>query len=434
MTRIAVVGTGYVGLVAGTCLAELGHAVVCVDKDSAKVELLNGGGLPIYEPGLGDLVPKNIAAGRLSFTEDLVGAVRDASVVFIAVGTPMSDDGAANLGAVFAVAGAVGDSLQSGKVVVVKSTVPVGTCDKVRDIIAGRTKQPFHVVSNPEFLREGVAVPDFLEPDRIVIGVSSPDAEAKMREVYAPLTDQGTPLIVMDPRSSEMTKYASNAMLATRISFMNEIAGLCERADADVESVRAGMGSDGRIGASFLRAGVGYGGSCFPKDLQALVYTAKQYDHDMQILDAVERVNKAQKSKLVELVKRDLGEDLSGRTFALWGLAFKPNTDDMREAPALVIAKGLMAAGASVVAYDPEARETAHAVLGDTIQYAKDPYACLEGASALLLVTEWEAFADPDWGRVAGLLADKRIYDGRNLWDPAVVREAGFTYAGIGRR
>ncbi len=434
MAKIAVVGTGYVGLVAGACFAELGHTVVCVDKDASKVALLDGGGLPIYEPGLSDLVPANIAAGRLSFTGDLSAAMKGASVVFIAVGTPMSDDGAANLGAVFAVAGSIGDLLDDTKVVVVKSTVPVGTCDKVRDIIAGRTSQTFHVVSNPEFLREGVAVPDFLEPDRIVIGVSSPDAEATMREVYAPLTDKGAPLIVMAPRSSEMTKYASNAMLATRISFMNEVAGLCERAGADVESVRAGMGSDSRIGPSFLRAGVGYGGSCFPKDLQALVYTAKQHGHAMEILDAVERVNKAQKSTQVEQIKRDLGDDLSGRTFALWGLAFKPDTDDMREAPAVVVAQGLMEAGAAVVAYDPEARETAHGVLGDTIRYAADPYSCLEGASALVLVTEWKQFAEPDWDRVAGLLADKRVYDGRNLWEPATVRAAGFTYSGIGRQ
>ena len=432
--RVAVIGTGYVGLVAGTCLAELGHELTCVDNDAAKVDLLRSGGLPIYEPGLEDLVPKLVAAGRLSFTTDTARSVRSAEVVFVAVGTPPGEDGSADLRYVLAAAEAVADALDGYKVVVVKSTVPVGTNDRVRAVIASRSKEHFDVVSNPEFLREGVAVPDFLDPDRIVLGTTSPRAREVMEALYAPLTDKGAQLLVMDVRSAELTKYASNAMLATRISFMNEVANLCERVGADVEAVRRGMGSDSRIGPAFLRAGVGYGGSCFPKDVQALLRTAREYDSALNILDAVETTNAAQKHRLVEVILADLGPDLSGLRFAVWGLAFKPDTDDMREAPSITIIRGLVEAGATVVAYDPAAHETAHAVLGDLPTYAQDPYEAIEGADALLLLTEWKELVGADLDRVKALLASPRIYDGRNAWSPEELRAAGFTYRGIGRR
>ncbi len=432
--KVAVIGTGYVGLVAGVCLAELGHDVVCVDKDEKKIATLEGGGLPIYEPGLEELVPRNVAAGRLSFTTGLADAVRAAEVVFIAVGTPPGEDGSADLRHVQAVAEAIGDALDGFKVIVVKSTVPVGTCDRVRAIVASRSKEHFAVVSNPEFLREGVAVADFLEPDRIVIGVSVPEAEAAMRALYAPLTDKGARLIAMDVRSSELTKYAANAMLATRISFMNEIANLCERVGADVENVREGIGSDGRIGPAFLKAGIGYGGSCFPKDVKALMRTAREYTAELEILAGVERVNETQKLKVVRAITEDFGDDLTGKRFALWGLAFKPDTDDMREAPAVRIAQALTEAGAVVVAYDPVARHTAEIELGDTVTYAANPYEAVEGADALILATEWRELADPDWDRVQALLAAPNVYDGRNLWEPAALKARGFQYRGIGRR
>ncbi len=431
---VAVVGTGYVGLVAGTCLAELGHHVVCVDNNPDKVSMLKAGRLPIYEPGLAELVPSNVAAGRLVFTTELGPAVRAAEVVFIAVGTPPGPDGAANLDFVVAVAEGIAESLGEYKVVAVKSTVPIGTCEKVRAIIASRTKVHFDVVSNPEFLREGVAVPDFMQPDRVVVGCSTERSEQVMRRLYAPVLSDESPLMVMDVRSSELTKYASNAMLATRISFINEIANLCEHVGADVEHVRKGMGRDRRIGPAFLRAGVGYGGSCFPKDVKALIQTARAYDTELQVLDAVERVNAQQKHRLVDTLLADYGADLTGRTFAMWGLAFKPDTDDMREAPAVEIARGLVAAGARVVAFDPAARETARVELGDTITYADEMYACLDGADALLLVTEWEQFASPDWSDVASRLETPAVYDGRNIWDPAEVRSHGFTFRGVGRR
>ncbi len=432
--RVAVIGTGYVGLVAGTCLAELGHEVTCVDNDAAKVELLRSGGLPIYEPGLDDLVPKLVDAGRLSFTTDTRSSVQAAEVVFIAVGTPPGEDGSADLRYVVAVAEAIADALDGYKVVVVKSTVPVGTNEKVRAVIASSSKEDFDVVSNPEFLREGVAVPDFLQPDRIVLGTTSPRARGVMEALYAPLTDKGSALFVMDVRSAELTKYASNAMLATRISFMNEVANLCEEVGADVESVRRGMGSDSRIGPAFLRAGVGYGGSCFPKDVQALLRTAREYDSELSILDAVEATNAAQKHRLVEVIKTELGPDLTGMRFAVWGLAFKPDTDDIREAPSITIIRGLVEAGATVVAYDPAAHETAHAALGDLPTYAQNPYEAIEGADALLMLTEWKELVEADLGRVKALLASPRIYDGRNAWSPEEVRAAGFTYRGIGRR
>lgn len=432
--NVAVVGTGYVGLVAGACLAELGHRVVCVDNNADKVRMLTAGRLPIYEPGLEEIVPSNVAAGRLSFTSNLGPAVRNAEVVFIAVGTPPGPDGSANLQYVVAVAEGIAEALDGYKVIAVKSTVPIGTCERVRAIIASRCKAEFDVVSNPEFLREGVAVPDFMGPDRVVVGCSTARAEEVMRRLYETVISDETPLMVMDVRSSELTKYASNAMLATRISFINEIANLCERVGADVEHVRKGMGRDRRIGPAFLRAGVGYGGSCFPKDVQALIQTAREYDARLEVLDAVERVNARQKHRLVETLLADYGSDLSGRTFAMWGLAFKPDTDDMREAPAVEIARGLVAAGARVTAFDPAAHETARAAMGDTVTYADDMYSCLDGADALLLVTEWKEFAAPDWSAVSDRLAADALYDGRNLWDPATVRALGFTYRGVGRR
>jgi len=434
MMNVAVVGTGYVGLVAGTCFAELGHKVVCVDNDQNKLATLRTGKLPIYEPGLEEMVPKNVARGRLVFTDDLAQAVRDSEVVFIAVGTPPDEDGSADLRYVIAVAEAVAESLNGFKVVVMKSTVPIGTCDKVRAIIASKSKEHFAVVSNPEFLREGVAVPDFMRPDRIVVGASDEKAVEVMRRLYRPLTADGAKFILMDVRSSEMTKYASNSMLATRISFMNEIANLCEKVGADVENVRRGMGADGRIGPAFLKAGVGYGGSCFPKDVAALIQTAREYTSEVGILNAAVATNEKQKTKLVAAIKEDLGDDLSGKKVAVWGLAFKPQTDDMREAPSVPLCEGLIAAGALVVAYDPAARHTAQMVLGDSIVYAEDPYQGLEGADALCLITEWSEFTAPDWERVWALMRDHFVYDGRNLWEPKEVSSQGFKYRGIGRR
>lgn len=432
--KVAVVGTGYVGLVAGACLAEIGHEVTCVDNDAGKIERLRAGVIPIYEPGLETLVPKNVAAGRLTFQTDLAGAVAAAEVVFIAVGTPPGTDGSADLRAVEAVAEGIADALDGYKVIGVKSTVPIGTCERVRAIIASRSKHHFDVVSNPEFLREGVAVPDFLKPDRVVLGCASDDARTIMEELYRPLTKAGARLITMDLRSSELTKYASNAMLATRISFMNEVANLCDVVGADVECVREGMGSDSRIGPQFLRAGLGYGGSCFPKDVKALLRTAHGYDTPLRLLDAVEHANAAQKERMAHILMADMGSDLSQRTIAIWGLAFKPDTDDMREAPSIPLIRALAAAGATIQAHDPAATETARAELGELPRYFDDPYACLEGASALILVTEWAVFAEPDWARVAALVGEGRVYDGRNLWSPDTVRSAGLIYRGIGRR
>ncbi|MCB9787335.1 MAG: UDP-glucose/GDP-mannose dehydrogenase family protein [Deltaproteobacteria bacterium] len=432
--KVAVVGTGYVGLVAGACLAEIGHEVTCVDNDATKIALLNDGGLPIYEPGLEDLVPKNVEAGRLSFQTDLAAAVRAAEIVFIAVGTPPGADGSADLRAVEAVAEGIADALDGYKVVGVKSTVPIGTCERVRAIIASRSKQHFDVVSNPEFLREGVAVPDFLRPDRVILGCAADEARERMERLYAPLTDAGARLITMDLRSAELTKYASNAMLATRISFMNEVANLCEEVGADVESVREGMGSDKRIGPYFLRAGLGYGGSCFPKDVKALLRTAQTYDTPLRLLEAVEQTNASQKERMAAVLLNEMGADLSGRIVAVWGLAFKPDTDDMREAPSIPLIRALAQAGAAVHVHDPAAMHTAREALGDLPRYFEDPYACVEGAAALVLVTEWSMYAAPDWARIAATVVEGRVYDGRNLWSPAEVRAAGLTYRGIGRR
>lgn len=438
--RITVVGSGYVGLVSGACLADMGNDVLCLDVDRAKIEKLRQGIVPIYEPGLEGLIRRNSAAGRIRFTTDVAESVRHGEVQFIAVGTPPGEDGSADLSHVLAAARNIGRHLDHDCVIVDKSTVPVGTADKVREAVAAelatRGSAPyFAVVSNPEFLKEGAAVDDFLKPDRIVIGSDDERATAVMRQVYQPFQRNHERMIVMDVRSAELTKYAANAMLATRISFMNELANLAEKLGADIELVRRGIGSDPRIGYHFLYAGTGYGGSCFPKDVQALQRTAQESGMDLEILGAVERVNEAQKSRLLEKTGVRFGDDLSGMRFALWGLAFKPNTDDMREAPSRIIVKGLLERGASVVAYDPVAREEAHHIFGDLpgLAYADSPMAALEGADALLIVTEWKEFRSPDFDGIRNALRHPVIFDGRNMYDPAIVRGRGLEYHAIGR-
>jgi UDPglucose 6-dehydrogenase len=431
--KICIVGTGYVGLVAGTCFAETGNDVICVDSDERKIKTLNKGEIPIYEPGLKELVERNVAKGRLFFTTDLEKSVKASLINFIAVGTPPGEDGSSDLRHVLAVASAIGKAMNGYKVIVDKSTVPVGTADLVREAVAKETKHPFDVVSNPEFLKEGAAIDDFLRPDRVVIGVDNPRVEALMKDVYSPFVRTGHPIIAMDVRSAEMTKYASNALLATKISFMNEIAALCDKVGADVNLVRQGVGSDLRIGHQFLFPGVGYGGSCFPKDIKALVHTAQKCDLNLKILGAVEAVNESQKQLLVDKVKAHFGSDLKGRTFAIWGLAFKPRTDDMREAPAITIINGLLAAGAKVKAYDPQAMEVAHAIFGDRLTLARDEFEAVQGADALLIVTEWNEFREPNFELLAKSLKNPVIFDGRNIYEPAKMAHLGFTYFSIGR-
>jgi UDPglucose 6-dehydrogenase len=431
--RIAVVGTGYVGLVAGTCFAESGNNVVCIDIDQAKVEGLRKGVVPIYEPGLEELLKRNVHDGRLSFTTDFKEGIARAQVVFIAVGTPPGEDGSADLKYVLSAARSIGDHLTGYTVIVDKSTVPVGTAAKVAAAIRERTRVEFDVVSNPEFLKEGAAIDDFLKPDRVVIGSNSKRAADVMEELYAPFVRTGNPIIQMDIASAELTKYAANAMLATRISFMNEIANICNRVGANIDHVRKGIGSDARIGSRFLFAGVGYGGSCFPKDVQAIVRTAGEHGYDFKILKAVEAVNDAQKRLLIDMVQKHFGRDLKGKRLAVWGLSFKPNTDDMREAPAIVVVEGLLAAGAKVVAYDPEAmNESKKRYLGDRVEYAEVPMAALEGADALVLVTEWNEFRRPDFEAVKAALKTPVIFDGRNIYPRATLERLGFTYYGIG--
>ena len=433
--KIAVIGTGYVGLVAGTCFSDTGNRVVCADIDEGKIARLNEGGVPIYEPGLEELIGRNVQEGRLSFTTDVAKAIREADVVFIAVGTPPDEDGSADLRHVLAVAKSIGEHMEGYTVVVNKSTVPVGTNRKVRDMVAQHAGgKEFDVVSNPEFLKEGAAIDDFMKPDRVVIGTDSERAGKLIRELYEPYMRTGKPILIMDPESAEMTKYAANAMLATRISFMNEVARICEAVGADVNDVRRGIGTDARIGFPFLFAGVGYGGSCFPKDVQALVRTAEEHGCKPEIVPAVERVNHAQKRLLFEKVVKEFGGDLSGKHFALWGLAFKPRTDDMREAPSRVVVAALLEAGATVTAFDPEATEEAKRVIGDGIQYADHALAALEGADALILVTEWGEFRHVDPAEIRGKMRGSVVFDGRNIWDPAKMRAAGFTYHGIGVR
>jgi UDPglucose 6-dehydrogenase len=432
--KIGVIGSGYVGLVAGACLAEVGNDVVCADIDEAKVARLNDGEIPIYEPGLEPLIERNLAAGRLSFTTDVAAAVRASHVIFIAVGTPPDEDGSADLKHVLAVARTIGQSMEHETVVITKSTVPVGTARRVRDAIETETDQTVHVCSNPEFLKEGNAVADFMKPDRVVVGVDSEYAADVLRELYDPFVRTGRSIMIMDVPAAEITKYAANAMLATRISFMNSIARLCEETGADVDAVRQGVGSDSRIGSSFLFPGAGYGGSCFPKDVKALVKTMTDFGVDASILQSVEDVNDVQKTTLLRRLVERLGDDLAGRTVAIWGLSFKPNTDDMREAPSLVTIEGLLAKGARVVAHDPVAIEEARLHLDDRVEYAETNYDALKGADALIIHTEWHPYRSPDFARMREAMKTPLILDGRNLYDPSDMAAHGFEYVSIGRR
>ncbi len=431
--NITVVGTGYVGLVAGACLAETGSQVVCADVDKAKIDGLKQNVLPIYEPGLDSLVERNQAQGRLTFTTDVAAAVASAEVVFIAVGTPPDEDGSADLRHVLAVAETIGQHQKRELVVVTKSTVPVGTAEKVQAAVAMHAKLPFHVVSNPEFLKEGAAVDDFMKPDRVVLGVESDFARSVMAELYAPFVRTGKPIIFMDVPSAEMTKYAANAMLATRISFMNEIANLCEKVGANVDLVRKGIGSDARIGPSFLFPGPGYGGSCFPKDVKALMRTSDDVGAPMLVLQAVEEANDLQKHRLFNKLSAVLGPAVKGARIAVWGLAFKAQTDDMRESPALTLIEALLNSGATVVAHDPAAMHEAERRLGKTISYAKTNYEALADADALVVVTDWNEYRFPDFARIKGALKRAIVIDGRNLYDPAKMQALGFTYRSLGR-
>jgi UDPglucose 6-dehydrogenase len=431
--QIGVVGTGYVGLVVGACLAENGNFVACVDNDETKVERLRLGEIPIYEPGLNELVPRNVAEERLRFTTDLGEAVRASEVIFIAVGTPEHEDGSADLRHVLDVASGIGRAMNGYKILVNKSTVPVGTAAKVRQVVSELTSHPFAVVSNPEFLKEGTAVDDFLKPDRVVIGTDDPAVEAVMRKVYEPFVRTGKPILVMDQASAELTKYAANAMLASRISFMNEIANYCDRVGADVRQVRLGIGTDSRIGPSFLFPGVGYGGSCFPKDVKALLHMGQAAGVPLPVIEATERTNAAQKGILVPRIEAHLG-GLASKRVAVWGLAFKPRTDDMREAPAITVIEGLVARGAEVRAYDPKAEPQARRVFGDRITLCGRAYEAVQDADALVVVTEWNEFREPDFARIRSLMRNPAIFDGRNIYDPGVLRKLGFHYEGIGRR
>ncbi len=431
--KICVVGTGYVGLVAGTCLADMGHSIICVDSDVTKIDRLLKGEVPIYEPGLDHLIHRNVREGRLEFTTDGVTSVRKAEVVYIAVGTPPAADGSADLSGVFAVARMIAQAMERSTTVVIKSTVPVGTADRVREVLAQHTQHGFDVVSNPEFLKEGAAIEDFMRPDRIVVGCRDEATRKVMHEIYSPLVRTGKPILFMDNRSAELCKYAANAFLATRISFINELARLCELVGADVDAVRRGAGSDSRIGLRFFFPGAGYGGSCFPKDVQALMSTAADAGMPLQILDAVHAVNEAQKKVVGQKVLSRLGEDLQGRRIGVWGLAFKPQTDDMRESPSLVIIEQLLAAGAEIVVYDPEAMHEAARSLGDRVTYATTALEAIQGADALVLVTEWNEFRAPDWDAVVAALRGRDVFDGRNIWEPEVVEGHGLRYTGIGR-
>ncbi len=430
--RIAVVGTGYVGLVAGACLAENGNDVVCVDRDEAKLRVLRRGRIPIFEPGLEELVRRNRAEKRLVFTSQIATAVRHSSIIFIAVGTPQGEDGSADLQHVLGVAKEVARAMNGYKVVVNKSTVPVGTAEKVREIIRRETTHPFSVVSNPEFLKQGAAVEDFMKPDRVVIGAEDPRARQLMIELYAPFTRTGAPVMVMDCASAEMSKYVANALLAARISFMNEVARVCELYGADGDEVRRAVGSDRRIGTAFLFPGVGFGGSCFPKDVKAMARFSADAGDCFQILDAVDRVNQAQKVLLVEKMQKHFGS-LQGRTIAIWGLAFKPKTDDMREAPAIQIVERLLELGAVVQAYDPEAMKIAKAIFGNRVRLVELSYDALAGAEALALVTEWNEFREPDFAKMRKLMRTPVVFDGRNIYNRDQMRADGFTYYAIGR-
>lgn len=432
--KIAVIGTGYVGLVTGTCLAETGNTVICVDINEAKVHQMQTGIVPIYEPGLDVLFHRNIAQGRLSFTTDLALAVKEAQIIFMALPTPPGGDGAADLSYILGAAKDVAGLVTEYKVIVNKSTVPVGTADKVQAVFAAHTDIEIDVVSNPEFLREGVAVEDFMKPDRVVIGTSSEKAQKLMAELYGPYVRQGNPILFMDERSSELTKYAANSFLATKITFMNEVANLCEIVGADVDAVRKGIGADARIGKRFLFPGIGYGGSCFPKDVQALAKAADEHNYDFQILKSVMEVNERQKTILVDKLLKYYKGDLKGKHFALWGLAFKPETDDIREAPSLYIIDELVKHGATVTAFDPEGMKNVKGLLGGKISYAENQYEALENADALLIATEWSVFRNPDFERMEQSLANKVIFDGRNLYDLQKMIDLGYYYNSIGRK
>ncbi|MFO0615976.1 MAG: UDP-glucose/GDP-mannose dehydrogenase family protein [Polyangiaceae bacterium] len=434
--HLAIIGTGYVGLVAGAGFSDFGNDVVCADVDGAKIERLKKGEIPIYEPGLDALIERNQKTGRIKFTTDIAGAIKKADVVFVAVGTPPAKDGSADLSAVYQVAETFGKALEGYKVIVNKSTVPVGTADKVREIASKHTKHPFAVVSNPEFLKEGDAINDFMKPDRVVIGSDDARATELLRQLYAPFVRTQDRIQTMDPRSAELTKYAANAMLATRISFMNDLATLAEKIGADIEMVRKGVGSDQRIGPKFLYSGPGYGGSCFPKDLSALVFLADQVGHPLEVVRAAENVNARQKHVLGTKVKARLGKDgdLKGKVIGVWGLAFKPETDDIRESPALVLIEDLLAAGATVRGHDPEAMPNVKALFGERITLTDTMYDTAEGADALVLVTEWHTFRSPDFGRLKSIMRTPALFDGRNIWPMAEVARLGFSYTGIGRR
>jgi len=430
--KIAIVGTGYVGLVAGACFAESGNDVVCVDKDESKVRMLRAGKMPIYEPGLEELVRRNRHENRLTFTTVLPKAVRASTIVFIAVGTPQGEDGSADLQHVLNVAREIARAMNGYTVIVDKSTVPVGTSARVREVVRRETTHPFSVVSNPEFLKQGAAIDDFMKPDRVVIGAEDPRARDIMQELYEPFTRTGAPIMMMDCASAELSKYAANAMLASRISFMNEVANVCEVVGADVDEVRRAIGSDKRIGTSFLFPGVGYGGSCFPKDVKAMIHFASQKDYDFKILKAVEQVNASQKTRLVARMRAHFGS-LKGKTVAVWGLAFKPRTDDMREAPSIPMIKALLAEGADVQAYDPQATKVAKGIFGSKITFAAKSYDALRGADCLAIVTEWSEFRRPDFEKMRKLLRTPVIFDGRNLFTPEQMKQGGFTYYSIGR-
>ncbi|MEW6614376.1 MAG: UDP-glucose/GDP-mannose dehydrogenase family protein [Thermodesulfobacteriota bacterium] len=441
--KICIIGTGYVGLVAGACFAENGNDVTCVDKDSKKIEGLKKGKVPIYEPGLEEFLKRNTKKERLKFTTNLKKAVKESLINFIAVGTPQGDDGSADLKHVLEVAALIGKAINGYKIIATKSTVPVGTTNRVRQAIAKETEYPFSVVSNPEFLKEGAAINDFMKPDRIIIGTDNQEAADIMKELYSPFVRTGNPILTMDIESAEMTKYAANAMLTTRISFMNELANLCERVGADISDVRKGIGADPRIGYSFLFPGVGYGGSCFPKDVRAIIRTAEENNYDLSILKAVDSVNIHQREMLVQKILKHFGGNLKGRIIGIWGLSFKPNTDDIREAPSIIIIKRLLEVGARIKVYDPAAMVEAKKELGNLpergsksgrIEYSKNSYDALKDADALVLITEWNEFREPDFERISKLMNAPVIFDGRNIFNPRKLQEMGFTYYGIGRK
>jgi UDPglucose 6-dehydrogenase len=431
--NIAVIGTGYVGLVAGACFAESGNDVWCVDKDLDKIEKLKAGVIPIYEPGLPELIERNVREERLTFTTDLAAAVKKSFVIFVAVGTPPLENGAADLSAIMAVAAGIGSAMDRYKLIVVKSTVPVGTSEKIREALQKETHHPFDLASNPEFLKQGAAVEDFMKPDRVVVGADDVRPAEILRDLYAPFVRTGSPVLIVDIRTAEMVKYAANAYLATRISFMNEIANLCELVGANVDMIRKGLASDSRIGSAFLFPGVGFGGSCFPKDIRALSDIGRQHDYSMKILDAVDAVNSGQAQRFVEKVRRHFNHNLRDKRLGVWGLSFKPRTNDMRDAPAIKIIDSLLADGAVISAYDPEAMEEARRIFGDRIHLVAGNYACAEGADALLIVTEWQAFRNPNFERMKSIMRQAVIFDGRNIYDPALLRQFGFTYYSVGR-